>query len=500
MDAAIANKVIDFIFFATGRYSIICNVDGVIVAAKIASRVGNVHPGAQKMLRENLPEAMISEEDERACGGVMKAGANLPIWHNGKLIGSIGITGDPERTEPLTRLASGLISKELREREMLDERTRLHEQLHQSQKMESLGILAGGVAHDMNNVLGAILALASANLEIQSPASPTYRSFDTITKAATRGGQLVKSLLAFARNSLAEERALSLNEVLREDVRILEHTTLSKVRLVLDLDPALRPIRGDGSALAHTIMNLCVNAVDAMAENGTLTLRTRNVDEGWVEVMVEDTGSGMSPEVMAKAMDPFFTTKEVGKGTGLGLSIVYRTVKFHHGHLDIQSEPGQGTRVSIRFPVCHQLQPAPDAKAESPAVPPHGAMNVLLVDDDELIQSSVQATLKILGHRSSGVYSGEAALAKIEAGYRPDVVILDMNMPGLGGRGTLPRLQALCPTLPILLATGRVDQFASDQVSSHPGVTLLSKPFSMKELQEKLSAIGNDSPKQVFTP
>ena len=369
-----------------------------------------------------------------------------------------------------------------------EERHHLQVQLHQAQKMESLGSLAGGVAHDMNNVLGAILGLASANLELLPVDSPAHRAFDTISKAAIRGGKMVKSLLTFARQSPAEARELDVNTILREEARLLEHTTLSKVHLEMDLASDLHPILGDASALTHAFMNLCVNAVDSMPENGNLTLRTRNVDQDWIEVLVQDTGAGMPKEVLEKAMDPFFTTKEQGKGTGLGLSMVYNTVKAHQGQLEIQSEPGQGTRVRMRFPACEPLLPPTAPTTASGSEPSHANLSVLVVDDDELVQSSMRALLEVLGHSSTAVSSGEEALAKLEAGLQPDVVILDMNMPGLGGSGTLPRLRNLRPTLPVLLATGRADQTALNLVEAHPGVTLLSKPFSMKQLQQHLES------------
>ncbi len=367
-----------------------------------------------------------------------------------------------------------------------EENLRLNEHLFQSQKMESLGILAGGVAHDMNNVLGAILGLSSAVQNLQAADSPAWHAFDTITKAATRGGKLVKSLLAFTRNSLAEEKVLNLNEILHEEVQILTHTTLAKVRLTLDMDAELRPIRGDVAALTHAIMNLCVNAVDAMPEQGTLTLRTRNIDSEWVEVVVEDTGSGMSKEVLQRAFEPFFTTKGVGKGTGLGLSVVYRTVKAHQGQLDIQSEPSLGTRVGIRFPACNPALLPQKPAAESQAESSPWKLSVLLVDDDELIQIAFTQVMELLGHDVAVLSSGEEALAKLETNFQPDVVILDMNMPGLGGGGTLPHLRALRPTLPVILSTGRMDQTAIDLAGAHAYVTLLPKPFSMKDLQERL--------------
>jgi len=362
-------------------------------------------------------------------------------------------------------------------------------QLLQSQKLESLGTLAGGIAHDMNNVLGAILGLATTHLELQPPESSAYQAFITIAKAAVRGGKMAKSLLNFARQSPAEEHELDLNSILREEVRLLERTTLSKVNLRLALALHLRPIRGDASALTHALMNLCVNAVEAMSDEGTLTLRTRNLEGDWIEVEVEDTGSGMTREVLAKALNPFFTTKAEGKGTGLGLSLVYSTVKAHGGQLDIQSEPGRGTTVTMRFPTCEpgpQIQPAEAEPLSGPALVP---LAVLLVDDDPLMQSSTRAILECLGHSVTGVTSGEAALAWMEAGHLPDAVILDINMPGLGGARTLARLRGLQASLPVLLCTGRVDQAALNLVEAHPKVTLLPKPFSLNELRAHLNAL-----------
>ncbi len=368
----------------------------------------------------------------------------------------------------------------------ISERRRLEAQLVQSQKMESIGSLAGGVAHDMNNVLAAILGLASANLEFHAEGSPARRAFDTIIKASERGGKMVRTLLSFARQSLAEERELDLNAILREDVGLLERTTLARVQLELDLEPALHPVLGDAPALAHAVMNLCVNAVDAMPGGGTLTLRSRNLGEGRVEVAVEDTGHGMTPEVLAKAIDPYFTTKEQGKGTGLGLSLVYTTVKAHRGEMEIRSEPGRGTRVLLRFPALRAAAPDLPADDAAPARSLLSSLAVLLIDDDELIRNSLGDMLRVLGHTPLTAASGEEALALLAGGAQPDVAILDMNMPGLGGAGTLPRLREMRPALAVLLATGRADQPALELIERTPGVTLLEKPFGLKDLQRRL--------------
>ncbi|WP_306601667.1 PAS domain S-box protein [Geothrix sp. 21YS21S-2] len=366
-----------------------------------------------------------------------------------------------------------------------EERRTLNAQLQHAQKMESLGSLAGGVAHDLNNVLGAILGMATAHLELQPPDSPAHRAFATITKAAQRGGKTLKSLLNFARQNPAEERELDLNALLREEVHLLERTTLARVRLELELEAGLPAIMGDPGALTHVFMNLCVNAVDAMPEGGTLTLRTRREGAGWVQASVEDSGCGMPPDVLERAMDPFFTTKALGKGTGLGLSMVYSTIKAHQGRMEIRSEPGRGTWVGLWFPVRSGEARTQDVPASLPKAPGR-ALSVLVVDDDELIRETLQAVLEALGHSPTLAFRGEEALAMLEAGFRPDAVILDVNMPGLGGKGTLPALRALCPGLPVLLATGRADQASLDLAKAHAGVAMLPKPFGKRELQELL--------------
>jgi CheY-like chemotaxis protein len=189
-------------------------------------------------------------------------------------------------------------------------------------------------------------------------------------------------------------------------------------------------------------------------------------------------------------MEPFYTTKPVGKGTGLGLARVYGTVKAHGGSVEIQSEPGQGTSVRIVLPAGVTGPRAPDPGSGSRSEQSHRPLSVLLVDDDDLIQSSTHALLDVLGHATIAVSSGEEALAQLEGGFMPDIVLLDMNMPGLGGAGTLPRLRVLRPGLPVLLATGRADQTALDLVQGYPKVTLLSKPFSIRELRQQLESLG----------
>jgi CheY-like chemotaxis protein/anti-sigma regulatory factor (Ser/Thr protein kinase) len=300
---------------------------------------------------------------------------------------------------------------------------------------------------------------------------------------------MVKSLLGFARQSPVEEREVDLNEVLTESKRILERTTLAKVKVQLELKRDLWLIRGDSSSLNHALMNLCINAVDAMTENGTLVLSSKNLDDDWVEIRVQDNGHGMSKEVLAKALDPFFTTKLAGKGTGLGLSLVYSTVTAHRGQFDIESVVGQGTTIILRFPKAKpsdfplgSIRPWKCTSSEK-------QLNVLLVDDDELAQNAGKRMINRLGHRVRIASTGEETLQILQGGYPADVVILDVNMPGMGGLNTLPDIHHQWPKLPILLATGRPDQITPEVLAKYPMVTPLSKPFGIDELCQKLAPI-----------
>jgi PAS domain S-box-containing protein len=272
---------------------------------------------------------------------------------------------------PVLRVTMGDISaRKLAE----DRQQRLEIELQNTQSMEKLGAQTGSIAHDMNNVLGAILGMASANLDTQPDGSPAHQAFDVITRAAERGVMLVRSLQGLACRHLAEARKLDLNVILQDDVRLLEHTTFAKYRLETALSSDLDPILGDANALSNAFMNLLINSVEAMIPGGTLTIRTRNLESHQVEVQVEDTGTGMSEETLTRVLEPYFTTKEVGMGAGLGLSIVDTTIKAHQGQLDIQSEPGRGTRITLRFPALKKLRPANSPTLEPGVDHGHGLM------------------------------------------------------------------------------------------------------------------------------
>ena len=380
-------------------------------------------------------------------------------------------------------------------------RRQLEAQFQQAMKLESLGSLAGGVAHNMNNVLGAILGLASSLRNQTGSTSPTARSLDTIVNACLRGRGVVKGLLYFAHKDLQEEGAVQLNDLVRDMTLLLGQTMLNRVQLQLDLDDGLGELRGDAGAVSHALMNLCVNAMDAMPAGGTIWIQTRSNDEGGVVLAVRDSGMGMPPEVLARAMEPFYTTKPHGKGTGLGLSMIYGTMKAHDGRFELQSQPGLGTEAILTFPAARvaRLAPAP-IPAAGAAPSGTSSLSILLVDDDDLIRESVTEVLQFLGHQPFSAPGGQEALRLLEDGLRVDLVILDMNMPVMNGAQTLPRVLALHPSLPVLMATGYSDEDIVPLLVGRPNVQSLRKPFSIQELADRLAGLGIGPAKPAAAP
>jgi PAS domain S-box-containing protein len=382
----------------------------------------------------------------------------------------------------------GINRDRTREVEAEAEQRRLQAELQHSEILDSLGSLAGGVAHDMNNVLAAIMGMASALRAGGPDEGPGAKSLDTIIRACTRGRDVVKSLLHFARKDLDTVGPVNLNAIAAEMVQLLSHTTLRRVRIVTAFTEPLSRIEGDGNALNHALINVCVNAVDAMPDGGTLEIRTRQSAERGVEISIRDSGEGMNAEVIRKAVEPFFTTKPVGKGTGLGLAMVYGTVKAHKGTFEIHSEPGRGTEVILGFPALPETPAAPAVKTDAPGVSASGPRRILLVDDDELIRMSVGPMLTALGHEVHTAESGQEALERVQD-LDPDLVILDMNMPGLNGTQTLARLLTVRPHQRVVMATGYSDDSIVPLMAGRPNVFSLRKPFSLEEMRAKLASL-----------
>lgn len=369
-----------------------------------------------------------------------------------------------------------------------EERRKMEAEIQHAQKLESLGSLAGGIAHDMNNVLGAILGMATLLQMKREGDEALLKSLRTIENAASRGRDLVKGLTDFARKGLQEAQRLDLNALLREELDLLVHTSRHRFTFEVELDETLPPIMGERSSLGGAFMNLAVNAFDAMPRGGTLQVRTfQEGDQVCLEVV--DTGEGIPADILSRVTDPFFTTKPQGRGTGLGLAMVYGTVQAHGGSLDIQSEVGKGTRIRLHLPalVTRTLLGEPE---EPPAVQPDRPLRILLVDDDELIRDILPPMLEQLGHRVEIASSGLEAVRRLGAGLEVDLVILDHNMPGMTGAETLPRLFQLRPNVRVLISTGFLDTDLKILLADFPSVSTLQKPFSLVELRRMLQTIS----------
>ena len=367
-----------------------------------------------------------------------------------------------------------------------EDRRRVEERMVQAQRLEALGVLVAGVAHNFNNILAVIMGTASMQeLDAREPAQvEALRIIDT---ACQRGRGLVKSLTHFARPSVPNRLPIELGALIAEMRLLLGNTARRNIAIVEALAPGPAWILGDPGSFSSALMNLCLNSLDAMPDGGTLTLRTAIPRPDLVEISVEDTGEGMAPEVLARVTEPFFTTKAVDKGTGLGLSVAHGVVKAHGGTLEITSQPGRGTQVKLRMP--RHLEPAPGAGA---APPPRslGLAKVLVVDDEEDVRGVLVRMLTLAGAaRVETVASGLEALASLEAGDLPDLVILDHNMPGLDGTRTLGLIRARHRELPVLIASGELD-LQDREGFRQEKVGFIQKPFTLDEIREKLAELG----------
>ena len=375
------------------------------------------------------------------------------------------------------------------------ERRILEERLNRVQALEALGVLVAGVAHNINNVLGVIMGTAS--LHDLTPTDPAaLRDFHLIETACRRGRSVIQSLMQFAQPSLARQAPCDLHALVGEVVALLENTTRNRVRIVTLAAAEPVWVHGDSGGLSHALMNLCLNALDALGDGGVLTLRTAVLPGNRVAVSVEDNGAGMAPEVLSRALEPFYTTKAVGKGTGLGLSMTFGVVKAHGGTLDIVSQAGQGTTVTLRLPRI----PAPAPEPPGRPGPAPGPLKVFLVDDDPDVRFLMTRMLKLAGLDQVRTFpDGEAALAALRGGNLPGLVILDQNMPGLDGVRTMALIRDLCPDLPILISSGQPD-IESWECFRRPGLGVIAKPFTLEEIQAKLAEFAAAAGGAPLTP
>jgi signal transduction histidine kinase len=397
-----------------------------------------------------------------------------------------------------SRLKTELVEQERGE----SERARLAEELRQVQKIDSLGRLAGGIAHDFNNLLTVIQGQADLILQDLHHDDPLRESVDDIQAAASRAADLTRQLLAFSRRQLLHPRVLDLNALLAESTRLLGRLLGEDIELATVYGDNLGLVRADPGQLDQVVVNLSVNARDAMPHGGTLTIETRNVTVdpaaaerhaafragSYVLLTISDTGSGMSAEVLDRIFEPFFTTKDVGKGTGLGLAMVYGIVKQSGGWIWVSSEVGRGTTFEIYLPRVNEAA----APADPPPAVSHrrGTETVLVAEDDEGVRKLTCRSLRKSGYQVLEAANGGEALMLCERRQRPiDLLVTDVVMPGMSGPQLVERLKQLHPEMKVLYTSGYTDAAVVRLGLLDESLDFLQKPFTPAELNRKVREV-----------
>jgi PAS domain S-box-containing protein len=386
----------------------------------------------------------------------------------------------------------------------ISEEKRLELQLRQAQKMEAVGRLAGGVAHDFNNLLSVIIGYSELLEAAVEPDGPSGKNVEEIKKAARRAASLTRQLLAFSRKQVLEPKVLNLNAVVSETEKMLQRLLGEDIAIVTKLDPALGQVRVDQGQIEQVIMNLLVNARDAMPQGGRLTIETGNVDLDevfaqqhpgakpgrYVRLTVSDSGTGMDAETQAHIFEPFFTTKELGRGTGLGLATVYGVVKQSEGYILVSSELGLGTTFQIHLP---RIAVAAGEIAASPgaAAGAQGMETILLVEDEDALRELARILLEGAGYLVLEAESGAHALQIAERTGEIDLLLTDVVMPAMSGATLAEELRPLKPGMKVLFMSGYPD----DKIVNHgvlaEGMVLLQKPFNRDELLGKVRELLN---------
>jgi two-component system, cell cycle sensor histidine kinase and response regulator CckA len=399
---------------------------------------------------------------------------------HGKVVGTMGIARD------------------------ITEHRKLEEQLLQAQKMESIGNLAGGIAHDFNNLLGGILGYASFAKKKMSLKDPLYHSLNSIERSATQAAELTKQLLGFARRGKYQVKPVNCNALIQDLIQLLKRTIDKRINLEVELDPQLHLVEGDETQLQQSLINICLNARDAMPSGGTLKIVTANqklskdITEkqgGWkegdyVKITLSDTGIGMTEEVRSQIFEPFFTTKEPGRGSGLGLSMVYGIIQNHGGYIVLKSESGQGTSFDLLLPAVADLM-IEEIPSPSPGrIIPKGSETILIVDDEEIIRQLGGDILEDCGYKVLFASRGEEAI-QIYQEKRENIalMILDMVMPGMGGKETFLKLKEINPKIKVLLSSGYSANEGVGEILKEGVGGFIQKPYKDEELIEKVREI-----------
>jgi PAS domain S-box-containing protein len=471
---------------ALGRPVVALVHDAAEVAERAAER--GLSPGFEAF----VAVARQGRTETREWTYVRKDGSRLPValttaamrGADGALLGFIGIARD------------------------VTEQKRMEQQLVQSQKMESVGLLAGGVAHDFNNLLTPILGHSALLLEELPPDDPRAEDLQEVQAAAQRACELTRQLLAFSRKQMLEIRTLAPGEVVRGAERMLRRTLGETIRIEVSVAADLALVRADAGQLEQVLMNLAINARDAMPRGGVLEIAVRDVvvdvastalhpelhPGRWVLLEVQDSGTGMTPDVVRHLFEPFFTTKERGKGTGLGLSTVYGIVKQHGGTIAVDSTPGAGSTFRVYLPaVVGASAPSPPRPAATSGVPRGAGETILVVEDSDAVRHVTGDMLGRLGYRVLSARDGEQALEIAGAAGPLHLLLTDVVLPRRNGKEIATRLCELRPDLRVLFMSGYASDVIAHQGVVDEGVSVIQKPLQFDALARKVREVLDEA-------
>ena len=442
-----------------------------------------------------------------------RSSASFPLKNSNHVFGTINFystdTGffDPQEVMLLEELSSD-ISYAVENIEVEGQRKSLQAQLIQAQKMESLGTLAGGIAHDFNNILGIIMGYSTyIDAKDQSP-EKLSRSANAIRRAAERGAILVKQLLTFARKDEMKFESAQVNDVVTEVDGLLKEILPRTIKVVTDLEPKLPPLTADATQIQQVLLNICLNARDAMPAGGTITIMTRSLDremsatkfpamrpEESLAIIIKDTGIGMSEEIKRRIFDPFFTTKEVGKGTGLGLALVHSIITSQNGLVEVESEPGKGSTFTIYLSV----QERGSEKVEQHDLLGYdtqgGSETVLVLEDEELLMDLITNVLSSKGYVVLAAQNGQEGIdVFIRRRSEIAVVIADLGLPGLSGEEALKRIRDADPDVKLIAASGFIEPRVRSGLMDIGVAHFVHKPYTPAEILKTLrDVLDNES-------
>lgn len=440
-------------------------------------------PKANEMIRRKLAGERVTAYEMEI---VAKDGRRVAVEVNTKLIFQDGV---PTGVQGIARDVT--------------DRKQLEQQLRQSQKMEAIGQLAGGVAHDFNNLLTAINGYSSLALQRTNPDERIRGYLEEIKKAGDRAANLTRQLLAFGRKQMLKPVALNLNDVVADMQKLLRRLIGEDIRFNTKFDPELKKVKTDPGQIEQVVVNLAVNARDAMPRGGTLTIETANfeVDReyaarhvglaagNYVMLAVSDTGCGMDQETKARIFEPFFTTKEKGKGTGLGLSTVYGIVTQSGGNIWVYSEPGRGTVFKVYLPQLQEESQAPE-KGEAEVSAPRGSETILLVEDEDVVRGLARQILEQAGYRVLDARGGEEAIQLCNERREPiDLLLTDVVMPETSGKEIAERLTEMRPATRVLFMSGYTDEAIVHHGVLDSNVEFIQKPFTPVALARKVREV-----------